>query len=110
MGKLIKSLLLLALVAVALVTASYLGARATAGKIVGSNPPLTQRTIEFAYRGMNDLPGRPRGWVIRYGRTQLPGIRSVAIYVSLKGDLLQTAPRDLQNRIEAWERAQEPGP
>jgi len=115
MAKFFKLLLLLVAVGGLLTFASYAGARFTAGKIVGSNPPLSNRTIYFQgwrppFEGVADLPGKPRAWVIEFGRTQLPGIRRATIYVSPTGKLIATVPRDLDTRIEAWERAQEPGP
>jgi hypothetical protein len=116
MAKLFKLLLILAAIAGLLTAGSYAGARFTAGKITGSNPPLSNRTITFEgwrppkFEGVADLPGTPRAWVIRYGRTQLPGVRRVVIYVSPTGRLIATIPRDLEARIEAWERSQEPGP
>jgi len=116
MAKFFKLLLLLVAVGGALTAASYAGARFTAGKIVGSNPPLSDRTIYFqgwrppSFEGVDDLPGKPRAWVIEFDRTQLPGIRRVTLYVSPTGKLIATRPRDLEARIEAWEQAQEPGP
>lgn len=116
MAKLFKLLMVLAAIGGLLTAGSYAGARSTAGKVTGSNPPLSNRTIVFEgwrpprFEGVADLPGKPRAWVIRYGRTRLPGIRRAAIYVSPTGKLIATVPRDLEARIEAWERAQEPGP
>jgi hypothetical protein len=115
MGKIFKLLVLLVAVGGLLSIASYGGARATAGKIVGSKPPLSQRTIHFQgwrppFEGVADLPGNPKAWVIHYERTELPGVRRATIYVSATGKLIATRPRDLDVRIEAWEEAQEPGP
>jgi hypothetical protein len=116
MAKLVKILLVLIAIGCLLTAASYAGARLTAGKITGSSPPLSNRTITFQgwrpprFEGVADLPGKPRAWVIQYGRTQLPGVRRVTIYISPTGKLIATVPRDLEARIEAWERAQEPGP
>jgi hypothetical protein len=108
MARLLKLLLLLALVCVVLGAASYAGARATAGKLVGRDPPMSERIITFAYQGVPELPGRPRAWVITYGRTRLPGVRSAIIYVSPVGRLLATMPRDLDARLDAYEKALEP--
>jgi len=116
MAKVFKLLLLLAAVGGLLTAGSYAGARFTAGKITGAKPPLSNRSIYFQgwrpprFEGVASLPGTPRAWVIHYDRTQLPGIRRATIYVSPTGQLIATVPRDLDTRIEAWERAQEPGP
>ncbi|MDH5199237.1 MAG: hypothetical protein OEY20_18520, partial [Gemmatimonadota bacterium] len=77
MGKIFKLLVVLTAVGGLLSVASYGGARATAGKITGSKPPLSQRTIHFQgwrppFEGVADLPGTPRAWVIHYERTELP--------------------------------------
>ena len=115
MAKVFKLLLLLVSVGGLLTFASYAGARVTVGKIVGAHPPLSARTIYFqgwrppAFEGVTDLPGKPRAWVIEFGRTELPGIRRVTLFVSPTGKLLATRPRDLEARIEAWEQAQESG-
>jgi hypothetical protein len=108
MTRLLKLLVLLVLVAVGVGAASYAGARATAGKLVGNDPPLSDRTITFAFDGIPELPGRPRAWVITYARTSLPGVRSATIYVSAGGRLLAMKPRDLDARLDAYEKALEP--
>lgn len=116
MAKVFKLLVILTAIGGLLTAGSYAGARFTAGRVTGSNPPLSSRTIYFQgwrppqFEGVASLPGSPRAWVIQYDRTQLPGIRRATIYVSPTGTLIATVPRDLEARIEAWERAQEPGP
>jgi hypothetical protein len=101
-------LLLLLFVCGLLAAVSYAGARATAGKVVGDKPPLLERSVALAYQGVEDLPGKPRVWVIRYERTRLPGVRRAFIYVSLTGKLIATRPVDLDQRLAAWEKSQEP--
>jgi hypothetical protein len=103
-----KWLLLVVAAAAAFVLYSYLGARFTAGKLVGSNPPFSDRTIAFAFGGAPELPGRPRAWVISYARSRLPGVRRVQIYVSPTGRLIDTRPRDLDTRLDAWEKLRLP--
>ena len=108
MGRLLKLLFLAALAAAGFGTYSYLGARTTAGKLVGPKPPLGERAIEFRFDGVEELPDRPRAWVVTYARSSLPGVRTVRIYVSPTGALLGTRPVDLDNRLEAWEKAYQP--
>lgn len=105
--KLIKWLLLAAIVGAVLLGVSYLGARATAGKLVGPNPPLFDRQAELAWKGVEGLRGNPRGWILRY-RSRLPGVPRATIYVSLTGELIATSPPDLDTRLEAWDRARQP--
>lgn len=108
MRRLLKLLVLVVLVAAALGTTSYVGARATAGKLLGNDPPMSDRTITFAFRGVPDLPGQPRAWIITYAKTRLPGVRTATVYVSPRGRLLATKPKDLDVRLEAYEKALEP--
>ncbi|HWP38010.1 MAG TPA: hypothetical protein VNL18_10705 [Gemmatimonadales bacterium] len=108
MARLFKWLLLAALLCAAFVIYSYLGARITAGKVLGPNPPVSDRTIEFAFDGVPDLQGRPRAWVITYRASRLPGVRRVQIYVSPMGELIATRPADLSTRLDAWEKSRLP--
>jgi hypothetical protein len=103
-----KWLFLLVVAAVAFATYSYAGAWFTAGRVVGSSGPVSDRTMEFAFKGVPDLPGNPRAWIVTYHRTQLPGVRRVQIYVSPTGRLIATRPGDLDARLDAWEKAKQP--
>jgi hypothetical protein len=95
--KLIKWLFLIGFVGVLLAGGSYAVARFKVGRLVGPQPPLAGRTVEFAYRGVEGLPGRPRLWVV-----------TATIYVSPTGNLVATRPADLEARLAAWEQSQEP--
>lgn len=106
--RLIKWLIVLAMVGAGLAAASYAGARFTAGRMLGPQPPLSGRTVQFEYKGVEELPGKPRAWVFTYTRSQLPGVRSARIYVTPTGKLITTRPRDLDRRLDAWAKAQEP--
>jgi hypothetical protein len=108
MKRLLRFVFLLLIVAAVLGTASYTGARATAGKLLGPNPPVFDRNMIFVYRPSADLPAKPPLWMIRYGRTRLPGLRTVTIYVSVTGNLLATLPKDLDARLDAYQQAQQP--
>jgi len=108
MDRLFKGLLVVALIGGGFGVYSYLGARITAGKLVGSNPPMGDRTIEFAFDGVPELAGQPRAWVVTYTSSRLPGVRTVRIYVSPTGTLLATRPADLDTRLDAWEKSRQP--
>lgn len=108
MAKLFKVVAVLALVAGLLTAASYLGARARAGGLLGSNPPVGNRSIDFAFSGVASVRGNPRAWVFTYRSSQLPGVSGIRIYISPTGKLLGTEPPDLERRLEAYERAREP--
>ncbi len=103
-----RALFLLLVIGTALGGASYAGARFTAGRMVGPNPtelgPLTTR---FAFRGIPNLPSKPRGWILAYPEASGFGRGGAEIYVSLTGDLLGTKPRDFAERLEA-QRPTEP--
>lgn len=109
MRRLIKLLFLLAVLGGVGIAASYAGAFARAGSIVGpSGRALGTRQVTLAYRGVERLPNKPIAWVFTYGPTDLPGVRQARIYISPLGQILATEPRDLDARLEAWRRAQTP--
>ena len=104
----VKRLIALSFFAGILAAGSFAGARFQAGKVVGTNPPLGGRSIEFVYKGTEDLSGNPKVWVITYATSRLPGVREARIYVSPTGKVVATRPADLGDRLEAWARSQEP--
>ena len=108
MKRLVKWLLLLAIVATLLGSASYAGARLRVGQLVGSEPPLGGRDIAFAWKGVEELPDRPRAWIFTYRTNQLRLRLVVKIYISPTGDIIQTVPSNLAARIEAYERSRRP--
>ncbi|HXV85288.1 MAG TPA: hypothetical protein VD793_01245 [Gemmatimonadales bacterium] len=108
MGRFVKFLLIALLACAAFAAYSYAGARFAAGKLVGPNPPLTGRTMTFHARGVPELRGRPRAWVIAYSRSTLPGVGGARIYVSVTGTVLATQPADLDLRLDAWEKTRLP--
>lgn len=108
MRRFLKIVVLLAIVGGALGLLSYVGARAAAGKILGPNQPVGDRSAEFAWGGVASLPDRPRAWVFTYHSSQLPGVASAQIVVSPTGEVLAMQPADLDLRVEAWERTRLP--
>ena len=105
MQRLIKWVMMLAVLGGVLAAVSYVGARATAGQFVGSDPPLAGRTIRFAFGGISSLKTTPRAWVFTYGSTSLPGVERAQIIVSATGKLLATRPQDLERRLEQKARS-----
>lgn len=108
MRRLIKWLFALLLLAGALFAASYAGARAAAGKIVGPNDALSGRSVRFAWNGAAGVRGRPRAWVFTYASSRVPGLKSARIVVSPTGSVLLMSPPDLDIRIERWQRSRLP--
>lgn len=108
MARLFKWLVVIAFVGGALTTASYAGARFTAGRFLGPKAPVSRRTDQFAFEGVTGLPGKPRAWVFTYRASEMPGIKAVQIFVSPTGRLLATVPGDLDIRLDAYERSLEP--
>ena len=97
-----RALFLLLVIGTALAGASYAGARFTAGKFVGPNPPgLGPLTARFAFTGIPNLPAKPRAWVMAYPNASGFGRGGAEIYVSVTGNLLGTRPKDLGARVEA---------
>lgn len=107
MGKLIKFLFLLALLAVLAGGGSYAGAYFAQGKIVGVEEPLGQRTVKLHWQGYDSLPGTPRVWVFRYTGGKVPGVTSAVIIVSLTGKVLKTKPADVAERVERWHESRQ---
>lgn len=102
--RLLKWIFVLALVAGALSGASYVGARARAGMLLGNKlPSLGTREIVFRYKGVKELAGNPRAWVISYGPTQINGARQITIYVSPTGTVLATMPHDLEAKLRPYQ-------
>ncbi len=104
MKRLIKLILVLAVIGAALASMSYAGAGIKAASFVGSKAPLGNRQIKFNYEGVRDLPGRPKAWVVTYRSSRLPGAPLVQIFVSPTGRVIATRPPDLARRVEAWEK------
>ena len=107
MGKLIKFLVLVALVGVLATGGSYAGAYFAQGKIVGVEDPLGQRTVKLYWQGYDSLPGKPKVWVFRYSGGKVSGVTSATIIVSLTGTVLKTKPADVDERIERWRDARQ---
>ena len=100
-----RGIFLLLVIVAALAGASFAGARFTAGKVVGPNPPgLGPPTTHFAFQGISALPAKPRGWVVAYPNARRFGRGGAEIYVSPTGGLLGTRPPDLARRLEASRR------
>ncbi len=108
MKRLIKLVFVLALVGAALAGMSYAGAGIKAGTFLGSNAPVGDREIKFHNDGVEDLPGRPKAWVVTYRSSQLTGTTFVQIFVSPTVRVIATRPPDLDRRLEAWEKTRLP--
>jgi hypothetical protein len=104
----VKWLFIMAFVGALFYGASYAGARATAGKMLGGERDnMGTRTVRFLWKGVESLPGKPRGWEFSYSRARVNGNPPVRIYLSPTGRVFATVPRDLDQRLEAAERASE---
>lgn len=108
MRRFFKFLFIVALLTAGFAAYSYLGARFTAGRLLGANPPLSGRSIAFNYQGVRGLPGTPRAWVFTYSRSKLPGVPSAQIIISYNGRVIATRPADLETRLFAWEKTRLP--
>ena len=102
MGKLIKFIALVALVGGLAAGGSYAAAYFAQGKITGVDDPIGARQWQLNWKGVDSLPGKPKAWIFTYSGGSVPGVRNATIWVSLKGDVIATRPRDLRDRIENW--------
>jgi hypothetical protein len=102
-----RALFLLLVVAAGLAGASYAGARFTAGKMIGPGPSrLGPASTRFAFKGVPNLPSKPRAWIVAYPKASGFGRAGPEIYVSPTGDLLGTRPRDLARLLQAQRPAE----
>ncbi|MBE0595164.1 MAG: hypothetical protein IH616_22475 [Gemmatimonadales bacterium] len=108
MGRVISWLIRIVFVVLLLGVGSYAGARFKAGQLLGPKSPIHAPVSAFAYKGVPDLPGRPRAWVFTYTQSQLPGVARVRIVVSPTGRVLSVTPADLEAKLEAYRRSFEP--
>ena len=108
MQRLISWLIRIAFVLVLLGGSSYAGAQFKARQLVGPRAPVREPATTLAWEGVQDLPGKPRAWVVTYSQIRLPGVRRVRIVVSLTGRVLSVAPSDLGERLEEYRRSLEP--
>lgn len=108
MGRFFKFVFVVCGLAVGFAAYSYLGARMTVGQILGTESPLSQRSIHFEYHGVQSLPGHPRAWVFTYRQTQLPGTPFAQFFVSFNAEILATRPPDLIRQIDKWQKARMP--
>ena len=108
MSRIFKVLLVFGVIGVTLAGISWVGARVTAGNLVGMNPPVSNRTMEFAFDGVPGIQGNPRAWVISYASSTLPGVQKAEIIVSPTGRILGTSPADLDLRLAQWEKSKLP--
>ena len=105
MARLMWYTLGLAAVAAVVTGISWVVAQNTVNGLLGAPPPMMGATqTTFLWEGMPRIAGHPRAWRFGYGPTKIPGARTVTIYVSPLGTLLQTEPRDLALRVKSMQR------
>lgn len=103
MARLIWLLISLALGAALLTLASWTAATARVSGLLGSPPPVMgERSTTFLWEGMPKRTGNPKVWVFSYGPTKIPGAPRVRIYVSPTGTIVETEPRDLEAKLDAF--------
>lgn len=108
MGKFLKRIAILAFAGGLLYGASYVGARAKVGTMLGeTSRDMGERSIRFVWDGVQTLPGKPRAWEFTYSQARIYMSRPVMIYISPTGQILGTVPADLDRRLDAV-RAQDP--
>ena len=110
MRKLFKYLVILCFVGGLAYAFSYLGARASVGKMVGSKAEVGERRIRFLWGGAASLPGNPRVWQFTFSRVADYGNQRAAVYVSPTGNIVRTVPADLAERLEAAAKARDDNP
>jgi hypothetical protein len=107
-GRLFKWLLILVFAIGLAVGGSYSSARFASGSLLGPKTPVEGRSVRFAFEGVSSLAGSPRAWVFTYNRVRLPDVHRVEIVISLTGKVLSVTPRNLEQRLDAYEASLEP--
>lgn len=102
MRKLFKYLVILTFAGGLAFVFSYLGARATVGKMVGSKAEVGQRSIQFLWG--------PRVWQFTFSRVADYGNQRAVVYVSPSGKIVRTVPEDLEQRLLAGAKARDENP
>ena len=103
MARLIWYLLVLGIVAAVLVGASYAAASSSISVLLGAPPPkMGEQTTELLWKGAPELPGKPRVWRFAFGPTVIPGAKTVVIYVDPKGQIIETIPKNLSERLKLF--------
>jgi hypothetical protein len=108
MQRLISWLIRIAAVLLVLAGASYAAAQYRARQMLGPNSPIRGPSTTFVWKGVQDLPGKPRAWVLTYSTSRLPDVRRVRIVVSPAGRIISVTPADLRNRLDAYQQSLEP--
>jgi hypothetical protein len=106
MAKAFKWLVILGFVFGLALAFSYLGARASVGKLIGS-AQTGERTIRFLWGGAPTIPGRPRVWQFSFSRVADYENQRAVVYVSPTGAIVRTVPADLAEKLEAAVRAKD---
>jgi hypothetical protein len=103
MAGLVRFILILALCAAVIGGASWGLALHRVDVLLGDPPPkMGTQTTTFLWDGMPQVEGHPRVWRFAFAATVIPGARSVRIYVTPLGKVLQTEPADLAARVKVF--------
>jgi hypothetical protein len=108
MQRLISWLIRIAAVLLLLAGASYAAAQYRARQVLGPNSPIRGPSTTFVWKGVQNLPGKPRSWVLTYSTSRLPDVQRVRIVVSPSGTILSVTPPDLRERLDAYRQSLEP--
>ncbi len=103
MARLLWYLIVTAFIGAMLVGASYAAAYSAVGRLLGAPPPkMGERSAELLWQGAPELRDHPVVWRFTFGPTVIPGAKSVTIWVSPLGRLVQTEPRNLPARLTTF--------
>lgn len=89
-------------IGLAAIGGSYAAASRAMAKFAGSEEAeiaLGHRQVRFALLGASELPDKPRVWVFHYPSTELVRQLEVTVYVTPKGNIIGSDPRNLQQRL-----------
>ena len=105
MARLFWFLLIAAFVAMLLAGVSWAIAYNSVGTLLGAPPPqMGTQSTSIQWHGLARLREHPPVWRFAFAPTRIPGAAVVRIYVNPWGQVVQTDPADLDDRLRAFRR------
>ena len=103
MARLFWFLLIAAFVVMLVMGVSWAVAYNSVGTLLGSPPPeMGTQSTSIQWHGLAELREHPPVWRFAFEPTRIPGATTVRIYVNPWGEVVQTEPADLDEKLQAF--------
>jgi hypothetical protein len=104
MGRIVKLLLLVVCLLGGAGVVSFAGAFIKMKSYIGDNlPALGSRDWALVPKA-EQIDGNPTVWKFQYANTEIQGLKSITVFVSLTGSIERTIPVNLSARLEPHRR------